>query len=102
MKDTSPRTILLKDYKKPDYLISETHLDFIINDESTTVHSILKVKANYDFSSGVRPLELTGEKMKLISVSLDGNSLSEEDYELTEESLTINNPTAEFVLEVTN
>ena len=47
MKDTTPKTIHLKDYKKPEYLIPEVYLDFIINKDSTTVKSKMTVEANY-------------------------------------------------------
>ena len=72
MKDTTPRTIHLKNYKKPDYLIPELYLDFIINDEYTTVKSKLTVEANYD-EKLVQPLILNGENLELLSVTIDGN-----------------------------
>ena len=68
MKDTTPRTIHLKDYKKPEYLIPEVYLNFIINKNSTVVKSKLKVVANYS-EEKVLPLVLNGEKMNLLSNS---------------------------------
>lgn len=101
MKDTTPRTIHLKDYKKPEYLIPEVYLDFIINKNSTTVKSKLTVKANYP-EDKLLPLILNGENMKLNSIKLDGEPLAESLYALTEDSLTVKPPKKDFILEIEN
>ena len=99
MKETTPRTIYLKNYQKPDYLIPELYLDFIINDDYTTVKSKLTVEANYD-EKLVQPLVLNGENLELISVSIDGNKLSESVYSLTDDQLSIQPEVKNFTLEI--
>ena len=99
MKDTTPRTIYLKNYQKPEYLIPELYLDFIINEEFTTVKSKLKVEANYE-EKLVQPLELHGEKLELMSVAIDGKRIPESEYTLTEEQLSILPPVKNFTLEI--
>ena len=97
MKEATPKTIYLKDYKKPEYLIPELYLDFIINDEYTTVKSKLKVEANYD-EKLLQPLILNGEKLELISVKADGEEVL--DYDLTEDQLTLMPKVKNFTLEI--
>ena len=99
MKEATPRTIYLKDYKKPEYLIPELYLDFIINDDYTTVKSKLTVEANYD-EKLVQPISLNGEKQELISVKIDGKPVDEADYTLTEDQLTLTPLTKNFTLEI--
>jgi len=99
MKEATPRTIYLKDYKKPDYLIPELYLDFIINDDYTTVKSKLSVEANYD-EKLVQPLTLNGEKLELVSVKIDGQVIDKADYTLTEDQLTLQPEVKNFTLEI--
>lgn len=99
MKDTTPKTIYLKNYKKPEYLIPELYLDFIINEDFTTVKSKLQVEANYD-EKLVQPLELHGEKLQLMSVLIDGQEVAETEYTLTDEQLTLTPPVKNFTLEI--
>ena len=99
MKEATPRTIYLKDYKKPAYLIPELYLDFIINDDYTTVKSKLTVEANYD-EKLVQPLILNGEKVELVSVKIDGEAIDASDYQVTEDQLTVNPNVKNFTLEI--
>jgi aminopeptidase N len=99
MTDTTPQTIHLKDYQKPDYLIPEVYLDFIINGNSTLVKSKLTVIANYEEGT-CKPLLLNGENMKLISLSINSESLSSDSYEVSGDTLRINSSLKEFTLEI--
>ena len=99
MKDTTPRTIYLSEYKKPDYLIPELFLDFIINEDYTRVKSKLTVKANYE-GEKVEPLILNGERMKLVSVAIDGAPAGNDTYELTDETLTLKLQKKDCVVEI--
>ncbi len=97
MKDGNPKAIYLKDYQQPDYLIDEVSLRFELFEGKTLVHATLRMKANEN-ASPTGNLELHGELLKLIDVNMDGKQLSEQDYLLSSESLTIKNVPSQFVL----
>lgn len=101
MTGNTPNTVYLKDYKKPDYLIPNIHLTFDLDDTKTQVTSILKVKKNYD--EGIeKPLVLNGENLTLKSIKVNGESLSNAEYELTDSFLTIKKVGDNFTVEIEN
>jgi aminopeptidase N len=100
MKEPTPTTIYLKDYEPPDYLVPRVQLDFDVHDTSTRVRSILTIEANYPESAELRPLELSGEGVDLLSVRLDGVELTTSDYLLNKEILTIPGVPRRFELEI--
>mmetsp|Transcript_7416 Transcript_7416/g.21902 ORF Transcript_7416/g.21902 Transcript_7416/m.21902 type:complete len:899 (-) Transcript_7416:562-3258(-) len=81
-----------KDYKPTPYLLNQVQLNFALDEETSKVRSVLDFVPNYE---GTSPPEifLNGRKdVKLLSVKVDGKALSESDYKLTPESLTISSP----------
>jgi aminopeptidase N len=94
-----PQTIRLADYTPPPYRIESVDLTFDLDPKATRVKSSLKIASAHDRAKGVKPLELDGEHMKLISIALDGQPLAARAYELTDHGLTIALPPASFVLE---
>ena len=98
MKEKDPKIIYLKDYQKPDYLISQTHLIFELDDHHTTVQSKLDIECQNPGSA----LVLQGEGLQLESIQIEGKSLSSKDYECTEKELTIFRPPLKFILEIKN
>jgi aminopeptidase N len=97
MRTDTPQPIKLSDYKAPDFLIPATELDFDLAPETTRVRARLTITRN-PASSGAAdaPLILMGERLKLISVTLDGQPV---DYSTTDETLTIAAVPDHFVLE---
>ena len=93
-------TIHLKDYTAPDYLIETVELLFELDPELTRVQSRLTVRSGYDRSGGVRPLLLNGEELALVSLKLDGQELPVERYRVEEQGLTLLDPPASFLLEI--
>jgi aminopeptidase N len=92
--ETSPKTVYLKDYKAPDYLVKKLDLLFCIQNGKTIVTS----KAHYHRrAAGTPALVLDGEHMKLLSVKLDGHDAL---YDKDDSTLTIQNPPPEFTLEI--
>jgi aminopeptidase N len=91
-----PKTIYLKDYRPSAYMIDEVDLTVDIAEKSL-VTSKLKIRR----TPGVPGhLELNGENMELVSVSLNGRRLGSADYQLSSEKLTVLNIAEEsFVLE---
>ena len=68
MREPTPRTIHLKDYAPPAFLISHVELDVDIRDEHALVRAKLQVKRN----AGPGPLVLDGDELELLSVSVNG------------------------------
>ena len=103
MKTQEPRTIFLKDYRLPAYLIDDVALDVHLSPAATQVSSNLRVRPNEAAGKSARgPLVLDGEKLELVSVAIDGRTLSETEYTVSEKALTIAKPPAEpFTLAIT-
>src|SRR5215831_9790194 len=96
MRTEEPRAISLKDYRAPDYRITEIALDFVLEPLATIVTATSKVKRTGE----TVPLLLNGEELKLRSIAIDGNLLSTDAYTLGKETLTLHNPPAAFTLEI--
>ena len=84
--ETQPRAIRLVDYAPPDYTTDEVRLEFDISDEVTRVTSTLSVRRLREAAS---ELLLFGEDQTLVSLKLDGRSLSSNEYALDDETLRI-------------
>lgn len=99
MKEAQPRTIFLKDYQKPPFLIDETVLHFDLNEQSATVKSRLSVRRNPDAESQPSDLCLDGVDLELVSLAIDGVELSGNQFELIDEGLNVLNVADQFILE---
>ncbi|MCE3251385.1 MAG: aminopeptidase, partial [Cellvibrio sp.] len=97
-KETQPKTIYLRDYQVPGYLIKTTDLRFEIYDGETIVSAMLHLYRNPAAQVPATQLTLHGADLELISIALDGKPLTANDYEFGEESLTVLNTPAEFKL----
>ncbi|HEY3800846.1 MAG TPA: aminopeptidase N [Caulobacteraceae bacterium] len=96
MRTDTPQPIRLSDYTPPDYLVDEVHLDFDLAPGRTRVKAKLAVTRNGEHD---RPLKFNGERLKLISVAIDGCALKAAEYEVDEEFLAIPGARAAFSLE---
>ena len=92
-------TIYLKDYKVPPFLIDKTELTFDLQDEHTTVQSILHMRRNPECAQLNPKLELNGLEMQLLELRIDDKVLSKDCYALTDELLTLCELPAKFTLE---
>ena len=54
------KTIYLKDYRPPDYLIETVNLEFDLDETRTRVKSLLTVLCNHDRCEGIHPFVLNG------------------------------------------
>jgi aminopeptidase N len=102
MNQQKSKVKYLKDYKEPDYLISEVSLQFELGEEKTRVRSKLSIQKNKKVFSDSKKLTLNGEKLTLLSVELNGKMLSSKQYSVSDESLIISNPPQKFTLEIEN
>jgi aminopeptidase N len=96
MNVSPPKTIKLSEYQKTPYIIETVQLKFEIFHDHAKVINTLKMKQRPGRTG--EALCLNGENQQLLSVSIDGNLLSKDEYALTDESLTIENPGQDFEL----
>ncbi|WP_323814469.1 aminopeptidase N [Cellvibrio sp. NN19] len=97
-KETQPKTIYLKDYQAPGYLIKTTDLRFEIYDGETIVSAMLHLHRNPAAKVPATQLSLHGADLELISIALDEKILAAGDYEFGDECITIFNTPEEFKL----
>ena len=101
MKTDLPRTIYLKDYTPPSFLISNTELDVALSPSQTRVKARLSLHPNPKAKDNKHPLKLDGELLQLVRVAIDGKELPASGYGLTEKDLTIETaPSVPFTLEI--
>lgn len=98
MRTDEPRAFHLSDYRAPEFRIRTAHLDFALSPQATRVTARLEIARQ----SGSGPLILRGENQKLLAIALDGRPLGDGDYLLDDKSLTLPNPPADMVLEITS
>ena len=88
MKEGQPRTIHLKDYEAPAFTIDETRLHFDIHEDYCDVTSTLMMRRRDGDESS--PLMLNGDVgLDTRQIAVDGQLLSSNEYQLTDDSLTI-------------
>jgi aminopeptidase N len=96
MRTDTPQPIRLADYQPPAFLIDEVHLTFDLKPNATRVKASLKVRRNGEHSD---PLKFNGERLKAISVAIDGRVLADDERTIDGEFLTIPNAPDAFTLE---
>jgi aminopeptidase N len=92
------KTIYLQDYQQPDYLISQTELNFEIFENYTRVSSRLHIQKNHEGKN--RELVLNGENLTFISVKIVGEDRVA--FDLSDRSLKITPKSDDFIVEVVN
>ena len=99
MREPAAKTIYLKDYTPPSFLIAAIELDVDIRADHALVRAILQIERNPKAADAQAPLTLDGEEIELLSVALDGRALAPGEYEFGEESLRIARVPQRFTLE---
>jgi aminopeptidase N len=84
MSNTAPR--FLADYRPADFTISTVYLTIFLNDSCSQVVSELSVIRQ---GGSTQSLVLNGEKLRLTELSIEGESIPEECYTISEDLLTI-------------
>lgn len=95
----APQTTYLKDYRVPDYLILNTDLQVDLTDERAHITTTLTLQRNPAATSAATELLLHGVGLSLVSVTIDGRTLSETEYRVDDTSLTLLNTSASFTLQ---
>jgi len=96
MRTEEPHAVHLKDYRAPDYRISEIALDFQLDPQATRVAARMRVQRTGDKA----PLVLNGENLKLVSLAIDGRALAASEYQVEPVLLTIPDVPERFSLEI--
>jgi len=89
MRESTPKTVYLKDYQLPEYLIGSAELTFVLDEQDTRVVSRLTMQKNRKSLNGNAPLVLDGERIILESIKLNGQKVTANRYELTPENLIL-------------
>tara|TARA_R110001599_G_scaffold353883_1_gene602244 strand:- start:31604 stop:34270 length:2667 start_codon:yes stop_codon:yes gene_type:complete len=95
MRDATPAAIYLRDYQPPAYRVDRTELDFELWEDHALVHARLCIRRN---GADAKPLQLDGEGLELVSVSLDGQPLPAECYTVSDDGLEIRDVPENFEL----
>ncbi|MBO9546486.1 aminopeptidase N [Caulobacter sp.] len=95
MRTDTPQPVRLADYRPFPFAIETTRLIFDLHPSQTRVKAELAVRR-----SGAKgePLVLDGERLKLLSIAIDGQALSANQYTTDPERLTIHEVPDQFVL----
>ena len=96
MRDAQARTIHLKDYAPPAFLIDQVTLDVDIRAEDALVTARLAVRRNSASKEKHGALVLDGEELELVSLALDGKAFP---HHSSGENLTLENVPDAFTLE---
>jgi len=95
MTSNAPSVNYLKDYKAPQFEFESIYLEFDLKPDSTMVTNKMAVRAKQPNQR----LELTGEQLTLISVTINGENVMAQ-CEVTDEALFIEAGLLEFDLEI--
>jgi aminopeptidase N len=99
MRDAQPESIYLKDYQPPYFVIEQTHLRFNLFEDHAQVDSRLVVRRNRQQHENFEgPLVLVGQQLELLAIAIDGSRLTDNEYVLENDSLTIHNVSDSFEL----
>ncbi|WP_413465330.1 aminopeptidase N [Plesiomonas shigelloides] len=92
---TEPQAKYRKDYRAPDYTITDVALDFDLSADDTVVTAVSHLVRQ---SEHAQPLVLNGEGLTLVSVAVNGQPVT--DYQQDSHSLIINGLPAECELTI--
>ncbi|MEE9493669.1 MAG: aminopeptidase N [Gammaproteobacteria bacterium] len=98
----TPKTIYLKDYTPPDFLVDTVSLEFALDPEKTVVNSTMQLRRNPTTAPSA-PLILDGHELELLSIQMDGTPLDDSRYQLTNGQLIIRDmpESTELVIQTT-
>src|SRR3990172_1320289 len=99
MRDPEAKTIFLKDYTPPAFLIAAADLDVDLFEDHAQVRSRLSIQRNPKAPDPRGPLALDGEELELLSIAIDGRTLAAGEFTVDGERLTIASVPQGFTLE---
>ncbi len=99
MREPQPKTIQLKDYTPPAFLIDSVDLDIDIRADDALVKATLAVRRNPRGGKSETSLTLDGDELELVSIAMNGKTLEKSAFALAAEQLTIPGVPDAFSLE---
>ena len=96
MREAASRAIHLKDYAPPPYLVERIGLDVDIRADDAISKATLSVRRNPASREKDAPLELDGEGLELVSVTVDGEKKA---FEIRNEKLVLADVPESFTVE---
>lgn len=88
--------IYLKDYKAPAFAVDSVNLDFNLNEDFCRVVAKSQVRR----TEAGAALRLNGEELKLVSIKINDQALSKDQYQITAEELIVPSVPDSFSLEI--
>ncbi|MCG8050573.1 MAG: aminopeptidase N [Candidatus Thiodiazotropha endolucinida] len=98
MRTDNAKSIYLKDYQPPHFLVDQVSLEFDLQQDRTLVTSRLQMRRNPASTEQNPELVLDGEKLKLLQLAIDDQELDETSYQLDDHTLTIPDVKQRFTL----
>ncbi len=99
MLTENPKTIFLKDYTPPAFLVPNIDLDVDLREDDALVSARLVIARNPASTDANAPLVLDGDELELVSVALDGKILAPGAFTASSERLEIPGVPDRFVLD---
>ena len=87
----------LSDYKAPEFTITDVELSFELNPEATVLTAVYQLQSA---SGKAGTLTLDGQELKLLAVSVDGQLLNADSYQVSAEQLILPGIPAKAQLEL--
>ena len=85
----TPKTIFLKDYKAPPFLAPQIDLHFELHDNETLLTATTSYERTSKSDYKTQELFLNGKNLELVSIARDGQTLSQDNYEIQEKGLLL-------------
>ncbi|MEW6218045.1 MAG: aminopeptidase N, partial [Thermodesulfobacteriota bacterium] len=92
-----PRPVRLRDYRPPAFAIDTTDLLVELDPDATRIRARLQFRR---LTAGPTPLVLAGRDLVLTGLSLDGEPLAADRFQVRPGQLTVQEPPERFLLEV--
>ncbi|MFA6156038.1 aminopeptidase N [Mesorhizobium sp.] len=100
MRTDTGQVFRLEDYRPTDYLIPRTDLTFRLSPDATRVTAVLTIERR-EATATSAPLVLDGDGLTLKRIEIDGKSVEQADLLMTPDQLTILQPPAARVFQLT-
>lgn len=103
VRNTMPqaRTVYLKDYRSPAFLIDRVDLNVELYDDYALVHAVLTIRRNPASKTNPEDLALKGELLTLEAIKINQQVIEQPAYQVTPHELIIKNVPDSFQLNTT-